>query len=324
MPKLLNAEGHKGWPFYQRLTIDLFRYMAPFLRAREFSDAVRLLYRGTLRVLLILLHDFPEFLCCYHFSFMDVIPSQCVQLRNLVLSAFPIGMKLPDPFSLNVNTALLPEMQQPPQILSDFTSSLLHGYLKADLDLYLKTRGPSTFLVSIRNRVSISQLDSSGLKYVVQMINSLVLYVGMHAISLLTNATPLQIMPSAAIDIFQQLSTDMDTEGRYFFLCAIANHLRYPNSHTNFFSNLMLYLFAEAKQEIVQEQITRVLLERLIVNRPHPHGLLVTFIELIRNPRFNFWEHTRFIRCSPEIEKLFTSVAKSINLSLVGGGQAGQ
>ena len=42
-------------------------------------------------------------------------------------------------------------------------------------------------------------------------------------------------------------------------------------------------------QEIVQEQITRVLLERLIVNRPHPWGLLITFIELIKNPRYNFW-----------------------------------
>lgn len=35
-------------------------------------------------------------------------------------------------------------------------------------------------------------------------------------------------------------------------------------------------------QEIAQEQITRVLLERLIVNRPHPWGLLITFIELIK------------------------------------------
>lgn len=28
-----------------------------------------------------------------------------------------------------------------------------------------------------------------------------------------------------------------------------------------------------------------MLLERLIVNRPHPWGLLITFIELIKNPR---------------------------------------
>jgi len=36
------------------------------------------------------------------------------------------------------------------------------------------------------------------------------------------------------------------------------------------------------QQEVIQEQITRVLLERLIVNRPHPWGLLITFIELIK------------------------------------------
>lgn len=51
-----------------------------------------------------------------------------------------------------------------------------------------------------------------------------------------------------------------------------------------------------------QEQITRVLLERLIVNRPHPWGLLITFIELIKNPIYKFWDHD-FVHCAPEIEK---------------------
>ena len=46
----------------------------------------------------------------------------------------------------------------------------------------------------------------------------------------------------------------------------------------------------------------RVLLERLIVNRPHPWGLLITFIELIKNHNYNFWKHD-FVHCAPEIEK---------------------
>jgi CCR4-NOT transcription complex subunit 1 len=185
--------------------------MAPFLGARKYSDAIRLLYRGTLRVLLILLHDFPEFLCCYHFGFMDVLPLQCIQLRNLVLSAFPKVMKLPDPFTMNLAaSALLPEMQQNPQILSDFTSTLALGNLKGDLDLYLKNRGPPTFLASLRARVSVPR-SANGLNYSVQMINSLVFHVGLHAISLQTN--PMQITSNAATDIFQTLASDMDTEG---------------------------------------------------------------------------------------------------------------
>ncbi len=53
-----------------------------------------------------------------------------------------------------------------------------------------------------------------------------------------------------------------------------------------------------------------MLLERLIVNRPHPWGLLITFIELIKNPQFTFWQH-EFVTCAPEIQKLFESVARS-------------
>lgn len=60
----------------------------------------------------------------------------------------------------------------------------------------------------------------------------------------------------------------------------------------------------------LQEQITRVLVERLIVHRPHPWGLLITFIELMKNPRYNFWAKP-FIRAAPEIEKLFESVSRS-------------
>ena len=53
-----------------------------------------------------------------------------------------------------------------------------------------------------------------------------------------------------------------------------------------------------------------MLLERLVVNRPHPWGLLVTFIELIKNPTYKFWTH-EFVHCAPEVEKLFESVARS-------------
>ncbi|KAI8609836.1 CCR4-Not complex component, Not1-domain-containing protein, partial [Chytriomyces sp. MP71] len=88
MAKLLAAESQKGWPFFQRLLVDLFKFLGPFLRQTEMADAIRLLYKATLRILLVLLHDFPEFLCDYHFSFVEVIPHSCIQLRNLILSAF--------------------------------------------------------------------------------------------------------------------------------------------------------------------------------------------------------------------------------------------
>jgi CCR4-NOT transcription complex subunit 1 len=186
--------------------VDLFKYMAPFLVARKYSDAIRLLYRGTLRVLLILLHDFPEFLCAYQFGFMDVLPLQCIQLRNLVLSAFPKVMKLPDPFSMNLAaSAALPEMQLDPIVLSEFATCL--GSLKADIDAHLERRGGPGFLAGLKGRLSVEK-GQDGLNYNVGLINALVFYVGVYAVG--------RGITKEVADLFQSLASDLDTEGKRF------------------------------------------------------------------------------------------------------------
>lgn len=207
---------------------------------------------------------------------------------------------------------MLPEITQAPRVLTNFSNLVLPPNFKKDLDSYIKTRSPVTFLSELRSSLQLS--NEAGVRYNIPLMNALVLYVGTQAISYIQSkgltSSMSTITHSSHMDIFQNLAVDLDTEGRYLFLNAIANQLRYPNSHTHYFSCTLLYLFAEANTEAIQEQITRVLLERLIVNRPHPWGLLVTFIELIKNPTFKFWNH-EFVRCAPEIEKLFESVARS-------------
>ncbi|XP_049786692.1 CCR4-NOT transcription complex subunit 1 isoform X4 [Schistocerca cancellata] len=302
----------KGWGMYAQLLIDLFKFLAPFLRNAELAKPVTLLYKGTLRVLLVLLHDFPEFLCDYHYGFCDVIPPNCIQMRNLILSAFPRNMRLPDPFTPNLKVDMLPEIIHAPRVITNFASMIQPMSFKKDLDSYLKARAPVTFLSELRSNLQVS--NEPGMRYNIPLMNALVLYVGTQAIAYIRNKglTPNMstIAHSSHMDIFQNLAVDLDTEGRYLFLNAIANQLRYPNSQTHYFSCTLLYLFAEANTEAIQEQITRVLLERLIVNRPHPWGLLITFIELIKNPTYKFWNH-EFVHCAPEIEKLFESVARS-------------
>ncbi|KAI8024154.1 CCR4-NOT transcription complex subunit 1 [Camellia lanceoleosa] len=307
MPKLLAGNAQKGWPYMQRLLVNLFQFLESFLRNAELAEPVHFLYKGTLRVLLVLLHDYPEFLCDYHFSLCNI--------------------------------DLLAEISQSPHILSEVDAPLKAKQIKGDVDEYLETRQQgSSFLTELKQKLLLPPNDAAlaGTRYNVPSINSLVLYVGMQAIQQLQARTPHgQSMASsvplavflvgAALDIFQTLIMDLGTEGRYLFLNAVANQLPYPNNHTHYFSFILLYLFAESNQEIIQEQITRVLLERLIVNRPHPWGLLITFIELIKNPRYNFWSRS-FTRCAPEIEKLFESVSRSCgglkpaDESMVSGG----
>merc|ERR1712086_705569 len=84
------------------------------------------------------------------------------------------------------------------------------------------------------------------------------------------------------------LAHNFDYEGRYLFLSAIANHLRYPNTHTHYFSCVLLYLFADTNDEVVREQITRVLLERLIadhVRRTHQEQAVCVLESELRGMR---------------------------------------
>jgi CCR4-NOT transcription complex subunit 1 len=84
---------------------------------------------------------------------------------------------------------------------------------------------------------------------------------GMQAIrQLQSKTTPQQLaVPTAPIthsaprDVFQRLISDLDTEGRYFFLNTVANQWRYPNNNTHYFSCVLLYLFTEVNQGSIQE-----------------------------------------------------------------------
>ena len=68
------------------------------------------------------------------------------------------------------------------------------------------------------------------------------------------------------MEILQKLM-DFYDRGRYISLNAIANQIRYPSSHTHYYSCLMLSFFIEAKDDGVKEQVTRVLLFSMFSGR---------------------------------------------------------
>jgi CCR4-NOT transcription complex subunit 1 len=329
LPRLAGAGGPPastpGWPLLARLLTGCLRFLEPRLRAAELPEPVRVLYRGLLRVLLLLLHDVPEFLCDHAGQLCDAIPPSCIQMRNLVLSAFPRAMRLPDPFTPNLKVDLLPEIAASPRAAGNGGDALrsLGDALRAELDHFLVTRQPTSLPGELRAALLLPPAEASlaGTRYNVPLLNALVLHCGAAAIAAARRESPGESVAagaaSAPMDVFARLASELDPEGRYLFLNALANQLRYPNAHTHYFSCVLLYLFAEASAEVVREQVTRVLLERLIVNRPHPWGLLITFIELIKNPRYAFWSHS-FTRCAPEIERLFESVARSCTQPAAG------
>ena len=226
----------------------------------------------------------------------------------------------PDPFTPNLKIDLLPEISQSPVLLSNILGPI--ESFRAHLDNFLKDGQQRNFLAGLP---ALLYKEGTNNEVDAPKVNSLVLYVGIHALGRL-QSSQISLSRTPEMEVLQKLM-DFDDRGRYVCLNAIANQLRFPSSHTHYFSCVMLFLFSESKNVAVKEQVTRVLLERLILHRPHPWGLLITFIELIKNQRYGFWTYP-FTRCATEIEKVFESVARSCmppgsqhsNTTVVAGG----
>lgn len=284
MPKLLASglmdgsweTGHsEGWASYHRLFGSLLRFLMPFLKAAELRHTSRILYTGTLRILLVLLHDFPEFLSCYYASLCDLIPPTCIQLRNVILSSYPREqtrtVSLPDVFKPHLKIEEQPYGNESPIILSDFRGSVaqVSGNFKASLDAYLSEGGPESFLSTLQD-VFVSQGE-----YKAPLLNAFVLYSGVKTVE--EDQQP----SNAGMQVLEHLLTNLDAEGRYLSAGAICNQLRAPSKHTAYFSSVLLNIYERHEQ--AREAVLRVLVERVIVNRPHPWGLLVTMFAMLRD-----------------------------------------
>ncbi|TMW60361.1 hypothetical protein Poli38472_000403 [Pythium oligandrum] len=339
MPLLLRAKQQRGWQILHRLLMNLFVFLEPFLRhanTHQLSPSIAGLYKGAVRIVLVLLHDYPEFLSDFYTSFCDVLPAACVQLRNVILSAFSRSMRLPDPLTLGLQVSQLPEVSVSPRLMPAWGSALAHNGIKEYVDEFLRATSnraavfPADLISKLLRPQNQLERDPTACKYSIPALNALVLYLGKEAIVEMANSaaatvtattpasaandgkhgTTVKFEQSASMDVFRFLADELDAEGRYWYFSSLANHLRYPNAHTHYFSCVILYLFSYSNNKMVKEQITRVLIERLIANRPHPWGLLVTFIELIRNKSYKFWEQ-EYLECSSEIKEVFDDVART-------------
>lgn len=291
----------------------LLSYIGEQLKPASVSYVAKDLYKGVLRILLILHHDFPEFVAENHFQFCNVIPAHCAQLRNLVLSAYPSSFhKLPDPFREGLKVERLEEMREAPKITGDVVTPLQNANIKTAVDAALQSSTASEAAIqSICEAIYNPSRKDTGLLLTpinvdVVLVNALVLYIGQQAVS----ASGTKGSTRAAFDdsphtaLLERLAKALRPEARYYLLSAMANQLRYPNSHTYYFSFAILQLFgvdySEQQDSDIRQQIIRVLLERLIVHRPHPWGLIITLQELLQNRSYTFFR-LPFIQAAPEV-----------------------
>ena len=135
--------------FYQRrikfkeLVVSAFGFLNMNIEVgQSVPPSIQAFYQGVIRLINIVRVDYPEFLVDFHFILVNCLPEQCIQMRNLILSAHPSNVQQPDPFSKNLKIDLLNEIQQAPRILSNYDSYLHLMGLKDDLEAYTRTKRP--------------------------------------------------------------------------------------------------------------------------------------------------------------------------------------
>jgi CCR4-NOT transcription complex subunit 1 len=337
LPKLLEIPNKKGWSHIIDFLCELLDFEGTYAQGRDFPKAITVMYQGTSRIFLALLTDCPQLFIEYHYILCKHIPSSFVQIRNLVLSAFPEKMVLPDPLTQGLKVDRLPEIKEIPIFAVDPTDDMQRLGLKKLVDLYIKSASPAVLKgIASGFKLPSPKADSGlGFDVVTQdaaAFNTFVFYIGIKAVSgekEKTNA------PSSAGDdeeplaqfnrdspylaLLSNLLLELSVEGRYFLCEAMANQLRYPNRHTHFFSCVILSLFGNYGTGVlgnskvdIRHIITRVLLERIICNRPHPWGLMITFTELLKNSNYKIFD-LPFTKSTPEIERMFSSLYEHIS-----------
>ena len=236
----------------------------------------------------------------------------------------PRVIRPPDPFTPNLQVDLLPDVRRPPVMKTDvgqILSTVIRGgsNLRVDLEAWIQNRNPA-FLESLPSSLLDNPSGRGEFRFNNSVLNALVIFMANTDLATWSSrqnnaAENNTIVSTTSIALFMSLSNNLDHEGRFQLFSALANQLRFPNAHTHHACTTFLLLFRDLQPQSdshghIQEQITRVLMERLILLKPHPWGVLITFIELIRNPAYKFWAY-EFVRAPPDINSIFQSVARN-------------
>ncbi|CDK28728.1 unnamed protein product [Kuraishia capsulata CBS 1993] len=317
LPEILSLPQKEAKAKFVSLLVALFEFQSTYVKGQNIPEAITVVYKGTLRIVLVIAHDFPELLAGHSYQLVSSLSPSYVQLRNLILSAFPRGLTVPDPFQPDLKMDRFQEVTVPPLYEGNPGEDL--GPLRKSVDSCLRASSLSLIKTIVAGLKLVDPKEEAGIgystvSYNVKHINALVLYLGISAVEERRSTIFNQRAPQ--VTLLAGLIQEGNVELQFQILEAMANQLRYPNSHTHWFSCAILHFFGSQTlwgNQIgnIQQLITRVLLERTICNKPHPWGLVVTFTELLKNNEYSFFE-LPFWKSTVELERLFGSLMKYV------------
>lgn len=321
LPAMLRLCDGKGWANLVLLLSDLLKFLTLYIKKDDIADSISVVYKGALRIFLAIANDVPEFLVENHYELINQVPATCIQLKNVILSSFPKKMVIPNPFSITSSMRMLKLCEESPKYFYDPIHDLQN--LRKPVDNYLRI--PSSSLMrTISTGIFRNEYENeNGVGYTsncvdVKLIHAIVLHIGIEACieKQKTSTHAVFNTQSSYFVILRNLIHEGSEEVKFHIIEAMCYQLRYPNAHTCWFNYCVRMLFIsdqwnENDKIIIQEIIIRCLLERLITNKPHSWGVVVTFIEMLQSNEVKLLE-LECIKNIPEIKMIFHNLGKYV------------
>lgn len=314
VPAFLNGAGRLcgGWDTFTELLVILFQNLGGLIGFADGSLSIQDFYRGTIRFLLMLHHDYPEYLIENHVQLNSSIPKGCAQLHNIINSAVTRAAvnDQPDPFTPGLKINRLDQVRQAPLVSTNINKILTDAGVADALERVCSTQELSNDDYNAIANV-LSALDDAASPLVA---NAMVVYIGVQ----MTSASSVFSSAAASARLLERLLRDVGSAVRYDLICAMINQVRYVNAHTHYFSTALQHMFTIGTEEM-QEQIMRVVVERLMAPRPHPWGLIVMILELIKNPSYDIWSLT-WMKTAPQVQNMLEGLVQNQDRLARSGG----
>ncbi|PFH62217.1 hypothetical protein XA68_14624 [Ophiocordyceps unilateralis] len=320
LPLLMQVPGGSGWEPCVNLMVQLLNCLGEQLKTFTVSPVTKELYRATLKFLIVLQHDYPDFLAASHMKLCAHIPAHCTQLLNTILAANPQQHygKLPDPMYPGLKVDRMEDMKTHPGLMVEAVATLRECGLLGVLDHVLQSGPTEDAVAQMAHAMTHKVPEDTAFGHVAvaanaEVIGAVVIYTGQHAAGRATSTSSAIPVNSGESDVsvMSLLVHELPPEARYYLLSSMANQLRYPCAHTEYFSQLILYMFGkdlnDPEESDIRQEIARVLLERLVGFWPQPWGLMFTVLELVKNDKYMFFE-LPFVKSTPEVADRFAAV----------------
>ena len=298
-------EKNEKYEKYLSLLIELLNYLDT-LNDKIISDYNYVIFlEKVYKFFFLLTNSYPEFISSYYYQLITSLSgdtSSFIQLKNIILSASPRNIPIPDiEFGLsNIeedektddsnsigdnnstnsnNSNLYSTIKKTTTIIFDTGLFLENKELKSYIDKYVSEEKESVLQNMVKSLENIEDEKEEN-----QIFNAIVIYWSQSKHKHYLSEKSIK-SKEIIFKFYFYLLLKLNENQRNLLINAILNSLRFPCVQTMSYSLLLQELFFEIKNDDIKEHILNNLFERLLY-KPLPWGIRYTMVNLYKKEKF--------------------------------------